>query len=127
MTNDSRKVLVVDDDELARLEIARSIEQLGHSVSHAENGAQALEMLHAEKFDIVLLDLLMPEIDGFEVLRQMLADASLSSIPVIIITATGESDSAQTSIDKGAIDHFTKPVDHQKLADRISAILSSND
>lgn len=127
MTDETKQVLVVDDDELARMEIAHAIEKQGHSVSQAENGAQALEMLKAGIFDIVLLDLLMPGIDGYEVLHQMNADALLSTIPVIVVTAVGESDSAAKSAELGAVDHLTKPVDHQKLVDRVDAILAGGD
>ncbi len=127
MTNEPSQVLVVDDDELARLEITRIVKQQGHNVSQASNGTQALEILRAGKSDLVLLDLLMPEIDGFEVLQQMKADSTLSNIPVIVITAAGDPGSAAKSIELGAVDHFTKPVDHQKLADRVAAILAGGD
>ena len=123
MTNEPSQVLVVDDDELTRLEIARIVEQQGHNVSQADNGIQALEMLRAGKSDLVLLDLLMPGIDGFEVLQQMKSDSTLSNIPVIVITAAGDPGSAAKSIELGAVDHFTKPVDHELLANRIGAIL----
>ena len=123
MMNEPSQVLVVDDDELSRLEIARIVEQQGHDVSEASNGTQALEMLRAGKSNLVLLDLLMPGIDGFEVLRQMKADSTLSSIPVIVITAAGDPGSAAKSIELGAVDHFTKPVDHELLANRVGAIL----
>ena len=121
MINDPGQVLVVDDDELARLEIARIVERQGHNVSQASNGTQALEMLQAGKSDLVLLDLLMPGIDGFEVLQQMKADSTLCKIPVIVITAAGDPGSATKSIELGAVDHFTKPVDNPKLADRVAA------
>ncbi len=123
MTNEPSQVLVVDDDDLARLEIVRIVEKQGHNVSQAGNGTQALEMLRAGKSDLVLLDLLMPGIDGFEVLQQMKSDSTLSDIPVIVITAAGDPGSATKSIELGAIDHFTKPVDHELLANRIGAIL----
>ena len=127
MMNEPSQVLVVDDDELARLEIARIVKQQGHNVSQASNGTQALEMLRAGRSDLVLLDLLMPGIDGFEVLQQMKADSTLCKIPVIVITAVGDPGSATKSIELGAVDHFTKPVDHQKLADRVDAILAGGD
>lgn len=123
MTNEPKRILVVDDDELARLEIAHSVEQLGHAVSQAGNGAQALEMLRAESFDLVLLDLLMPEVDGAEVLRQMKADAALSVVPVIVITAVDDPEGARKSIGLGAVDHLTKPVNHQLLSHRLGVIL----
>jgi adenylate cyclase len=124
MTNEIKQVLVVDDDELARIEIAHSIEKQGHSVRQSKNGEQALQMLQAGGFDIVLLDLLMPGIDGYEVLQKMKADSALSSTPVSVITASGDSDSAAKSKSLAAADYFTKPVDHQVLADRVDAILA---
>ena len=89
MNGDNYQVLVVDDDELTRLEIIRSVEKAGYAVSQAENGARALDMLREKSFALVLLDLLMPDVDGFEVLRQMKADPALKEIPVIVITAIG--------------------------------------
>jgi adenylate cyclase len=127
MTNEPIHILIVDDDDLARLEIAHSIERQGHTVSQAQNGTQALGMLRAEEFDIVLLDLLMPEVDGFEVLQQIKADIKLSAIPVIVITSVGDSESAERSKGLGAIDYFTKPVDHQQLTHRISSVLSGTE
>ena len=122
MTDESRHVLVVDDDELARMEIARSVERQGHTAGLVENGAQALVALRSQDFDLVLLDLLMPEMDGFEVLRKIKEDGQLRGIPVIVVTAVGEPDSAARCIEMGAADHLTKPLDHELLADRISAV-----
>ena len=124
MTNQANHILVVDDDELARMEISRCVEQQGHTVSLAEDGAQALDMLRSQKFDLVLLDLLMPDVDGFEVLRQMKADATLREVPVIVITAVGEPESVAKCAEMGAIDHLTKPVDLNLLAERANAILA---
>ena len=116
MNSESNHILVVDDDELARLEIVRSVEQGGYTVSQAENGLRALDMLREGSFDLVLLDLLMPGMDGFEVLRKMKTDAALSHVPVIVITAVEDRDIAHKSIDLGAVDHISKPVNHQLLS-----------
>ena len=124
MTNQATHILVVDDDELARMEISRCVEQQGHTVSLAEDGAQALDMLRSQTFDLVLLDLLMPGVDGFEVLRHMKADTALREVPVIVITAVGEPDSAAKCTEMGAIDHLTKPVDLNLLAERANAALA---
>jgi len=126
MTNQTSHVLVVDDDELARMEISRCIEQQGHTVSLAEHGAKALDMLRSQAFDLVLLDLLMPGVDGFEVLRQMKADSTLREIPVIVITAVGDPESAAKCAEMGVIDHLTKPVDPNLLAERANAILTKS-
>ena len=124
MTNQANHILVVDDDELARMEISRCVEQQGHTVSLAKDGAQALDMLRSQTFDLVLLDLLMPGVDGFEVLRQMKADAALREVPVIVITAVGEPDSVAKCTERGAIELWTKPVDRKLLAERAKAALT---
>ena len=76
-------MLVVDDDSVNRLLLSRSLEQEGHRFATAEDGRRALEILRAESFDVVLLDVVMPEIDGFEVLAQMQADSELRHIPEV--------------------------------------------
>ena len=80
-------MLVVDDNRMNRLLLARALEQQGHKVAFAENGRQALEMLHRQSFDIVLLDVLMPELDGYHVLAELAADHHLRNIPVIMTSA----------------------------------------
>ena len=125
MTNRANRILVVDDDELARMEISRCVEQQGYTVSVAEHGAEALDMLRAQTFDLVVLDLLMPTMDGFEVLRRIKQNAALREIPVIVVTAVDDSQSAAKCIDLGAIDHLSKPVDSKLLAERLNAVLTS--
>jgi CheY-like chemotaxis protein len=122
MTTEPRQVLVIDDDELARLEIARCVEQQSHVAILAEHGGQGLELLRSRHFDLVLLDLVMPEIDGFEVLRQIKEDAELRSIPVIVITAVGEPENAARCMEMGAYSHMNKPVDFKVLGGHIKAI-----
>jgi CheY-like chemotaxis protein len=80
-------VLVVDDIETNRDVLSRQLERQGYGVATAENGRQALEMLHADTFDLVLLDIMMPKIDGYEVLQRLKADEALRHIPVIMISA----------------------------------------
>ena len=122
MTTESRQVLVIDDDELARLEIARCVEQEGHVATLADHGGQALELLRSRHFDLLLLDLVMPEVDGFEVLRQMKEDAELRSIPVIVVTAVDEPESSARCMEMGAYSHLSKPVDFNVLSGQIRAI-----
>ena len=78
------RLLVVDDNKVNRLLLGRSLEQQGHTVEMAENGRQALEMLHARPFDLVLLDIEMPEMNGYQVLEKATADLHLRDIPIII-------------------------------------------
>ena len=86
-------LLVVDDIEANRDMLSRRLERQGYVVATAENGRQALEMLRAETFDLVLLDVMMPEMDGYEVLHRLKADEALRNIPVIMISALSELDS----------------------------------
>jgi len=79
------RMLVVDDDALNRTLLATSLEEKGYTIEIAEDGHQALEMLHARIYDVVFLDLLMPEMDGFEVLQRMKAESKLQHIPVIVV------------------------------------------
>ena len=85
-------ILVVDDDLVNRMTLACQLEADGHEVRQAENGRAALEAVRSQPPDVVLLDLVMPELDGFGVLAALKADASLHELPVIMISATEELD-----------------------------------
>jgi len=116
-------ILVVDDNKMNRLLLARGLEQQGHRVSFAENGRQALEMLHAGSFDLVLLDVLMPEMDGYQVLAELMADKNLKNVPVIMVSAVGEMDSVAKCIEMGADDYLPKPINPILLKARINSSL----
>jgi CheY-like chemotaxis protein len=83
----SARLLVVDDNKVNRLLLTRSLEMQGHSVASAENGRVALEMLRRENFDAVLLDMEMPEMDGFQVLEVLVGDLQLRDLPVIVTSS----------------------------------------
>jgi class 3 adenylate cyclase len=122
MTRQSH-ILVVDDNKMNRLLLARGLEQQGHRVSFAENGRRALEMLRAQGFDLVLLDVLMPEMDGYEVLGELTADTELKNVPVVMVSAVGELDSVVKCIEMGAEDYLSKPINPVLLKARIGASL----
>ena len=84
MAETGARLLVADDNKVNRLLLGRGLEQLGHKVAMAENGRIALEMLRRESFDLLLLDMEMPEMTGFEVLEQLVADLHLRDLPVIV-------------------------------------------
>jgi class 3 adenylate cyclase len=117
------RLLVVDDNKVNRLLLGRGLEQQGHTVSFAENGLQALEMVRRQPFDIVLLDIQMPEMDGYQVLEQITSDLNLRDIPVIMTTAMEEIDSVVKCIELGAEDYLTKPVNPVLLKARVNASL----
>jgi adenylate cyclase len=117
-------VLVVDDDSVNRLLLSRSLEREGHRFAIAEDGRRALEILRAESFDVVLLDVVMPEIDGFEVLAQMQADSELRHVPVIMISALEDMESVVRAIELGAEDYLPKPFNPVLLRARINGCLT---
>jgi len=116
-------ILVADDNRLNRLKLVHSLTLQGHTVSQAESGRQALEMLQSERFDLVLLDILMPEMDGYQVLEQMKNDSTLREIPVIVISAIDEMESIVRCIEMGAEDYLPKPFDPVLLKARAAACL----
>ena len=117
-------ILVVDDDPVNRTMLTRLLEQEGYRVDTAADGRRALEMLNADRFDVVLLDLLMPEMDGYEVLVRMKEDDVLCHLPVFMITALDAVESAARCIEAGADDYLPKPFDPVVLRARVKAGLS---
>src|SRR5215472_6627340 len=123
MAEDSSRVLIADDNKVNRLLLSRSVELLGHRVMLAENGRVALEKLHSEPFDLLLLDIEMPEVDGFAVLEQLKADPQLRDLPVIVTSSLEGLDNIVRCIGLGAEDYLPKPVNPVLLKARIGASL----
>jgi adenylate cyclase len=121
--NSAGSLLVVDDNKVNRLLLCRSLEQQGHHVEMAENGLVALDMMHARPYDLVLLDIEMPEMNGYQVLEKAVSDLQLRDIPIIITSALEELDSVVKCIEMGAEDYLTKPVNPVLLKARIGASL----
>jgi adenylate cyclase len=115
------RLLVVDDNKVNRLLLGRGLEQQGHRVAFAENGRQALEMLQQGEFDLMLLDIQMPEMDGYQVLEKVASDLKLRDIPVIVTSALEELDSVVRCIEMGAEDYLIKPIKPVLLKARIGA------
>ncbi len=116
-------ILVVDDNQQNRDILSRRLERLGHVVLVAAGGREALDLLGERSFDVVLLDVMMPEIDGFEVLTRLRSDAATRDLPVIMLSALDEVGAAVRCIEMGADDYLTKPVDTVLLRARIGACL----
>jgi adenylate cyclase len=117
------RLLVVDDNKVNRLLLTRSLELQGHSVASAENGRVALEMLRREGFDLLLLDMEMPEMDGFQVLEQLGNDRQLRDLPVIVTSSLEGVENVVRCIELGAEDYLSKPVNPGLLKARIGASL----
>jgi CheY-like chemotaxis protein len=116
-------LLVVDDIEANRDLLSCRLKRQGYMVATAENGRQALEMLRADTFDLVLLDIMMPVMNGYEVLQHLKANAALRHIPVIMISALSELDSVVRCIEMGAEDYLSNPFNPTLLKARIGACL----
>lgn len=117
------RLLVADDNKVNRLLLTRNLELQGHRVACAENGRVALEMLRRDRFDLLLLDMEMPEIDGFTVLAEMKKDLQLRDLPVIVTSSLEGIDHVVRCIELGAEDYLPKPVNPVLLKARIGASL----
>ena len=117
------RILVVDDNASNRDLLFRRLSHDGHDVARADSGRRALEILEVEEFDLILLDLLMPDMNGFQVLERLKADERLHDIPVIMISGLQETDSVIRCIEAGAEDYLPKPFNPVLLRARISACL----
>ena len=118
------RLLVVDDIEMNRDLLVRRARRLGHESGIAEDGVAALEQLRAAPWDLVLLDITMPRMDGYETLRQIKADPAIAHVPVIMVSAIDEVDSVVRCLDMGADDYVTKPFNATLLQARIEASLA---
>ena len=125
MSAGSGRVLVVDDERLNRMVLRRALEAESWSVSEAPNGRIALELLAVEEVDVVLLDIVMPEFDGYQTLAAMKADEALDYIPVIIISVVDQLESVVRCIEIGATDYLTKPFEPALLRARLQASLAA--
>ena len=125
MNTGQGRILVVDDEMVNRILLSTNLEQSGYNVATAEDGQQALEMLSAQPFDVILLDLIMPNMDGYQVLAQIKSDDMLRRIPVIVISSMDEMESVVRCIEMGATDYLPKPFDPVLLHARIRASLAS--
>jgi len=118
------RVLIVDDLEVNRELLARRVSRQGHEVGFAANGREALAVLRAGAWDLVLLDITMPELDGYQTLHAIKADAGLAGLPVIMVSAIEETDSVVRCIELGADDYLTKPFNPVVLRARVESSLN---
>ncbi len=115
-----RRILVVDDEERMVRFIRLNLEHDGFQVTEAHNGSQAINQVRSSLPDLVLLDVMLPDIDGFEVLRII---REVSKVPVIMLTAKGEEDDRIRGLELGADDYITKPFSPRELVSRVRAVL----
>ena len=124
MTHELNRILLVDDDRQTRLKLSRNLESEGYTVGVAQGGRQALDMLESELFDLIILDILMPEVDGFTVLSQVKATPALREIPVVVISAVDDPESIEKCRQLGAAEYLIKPVSAENLNACVSTVLA---
>ena len=118
-----RKILVVDDEAVLVETIAYNLEQAGYQVTTAADGASALEVARRELPDLIILDIMLPEMDGLEVCRQLRREGSTAATPIIMLTAKGDEIDKVVGLEVGADDYVTKPFGRRELLARVRALL----
>jgi adenylate cyclase len=121
--HDPPRILIVDDNETNRSILAARLGAEGYETTEAENGERALAVARDAAPDVVLLDVMMPKIDGFEVCRRLKGDSALGFVPVIMVTARADSKDVVTGLNAGADEYLTKPLDHAALVARVRSML----
>ncbi|MBI4508492.1 MAG: response regulator [Deltaproteobacteria bacterium] len=119
----ARKVAVVDDDREVRAYLEWVLAREGYEVKLAANGLRLISTLHVDKPDLILLDVMMSWIDGFELCRALKQNSEYSGIPVVFISGKSAPCDVQRGIDCGAVDYFFKPLDVSRLVDRVKEIV----
>src|SRR5688572_27011479 len=124
--NAAAQLLVVDDNEMNRDILSRRLERQGFEIALAEDGEQALQMIRANRYDLVFLDIMMPKLNGYQVLEQVKTDAAMRETPIIVISALSELDSVVKCIELGAEDYLFKPFNPVLLKARVGAVMEKN-
>jgi DNA-binding response OmpR family regulator len=114
-----RKVVIVDDDRATRERLTDILEKSGWQVAQAPSGLRLLSLLEVDRPDVILLDVAMSWINGFELCRAMKANANYSAIPVVFISGRSAPSDIETGMSCGAADYFVKPIDTQRLLERL--------
>jgi len=119
MSYTNASILIVDDEEPNRDILSRRLTKEGYTVAVADGGKEALEMLHVERYDLVLLDIMMPGVDGYQVLKRIKSELLLNDIPVIMVTALNDEPTLKRCLELGATDYIGKPFELTYLKSRI--------
>ena len=121
------KILIIDDDEQATTLLERVLAIKGHQATSLNDSADTIQVATSTSPDLILLDLMMPEPNGFEVCKMLRADPNLFQIPIVIITAMDDNDSKETAYAAGANDYLTKPFRIDALSDAIDSLIGKNE
>ena len=115
-------ILLVEDNPENRDMLSRRLKRRGHEVGFAENGVEAIERAQTDRPDLILMDLSLPVMDGWEAIRRLKADAATAAIPIIALTAHAMAGDRASALQAGADDYDTKPVDLERLLSKVAAL-----
>lgn len=121
------KILLVEDNEMNRDMLSRRLSRSGYEIIEAADGLKALEKVAEESPDLILMDMSLPELDGWEVTRRIKADDATRAIPVIALTAHALKSDRQQALDAGCDDYDVKPIDFPRLMEKIKGQLNGED
>ncbi len=120
------KILLVEDNEMNRDMLSRRLQRKGFEVEMATDGRQGVTMAQAAPYDLILMDMSLPEIDGWEAARQLRAAPSTQQVPIIALTAHAMSGDREKAIEAGCDDYDTKPIELERLLGKMRALLDRN-
>src|ERR1700724_3782186 len=120
------RILVVDDNEMNRDILVTRLDTQGYELLQAADGEEALAAARHHLPDVILLDVMMPKIDGIEVCRRLKSDSTLPFMPIILVTAKADSKDVVAGLDAGADEYLTKPIDQPALVARVKSVLRIN-
>jgi DNA-binding response OmpR family regulator len=119
-----KHILLADDEEDIKTVVAMFLEAQGYKVTTAFDGLDALEKAEAEKPDLIILDIMMPLIDGFEVCRRLKGEETTAQIPILMLSAAAHAESVNKGLEAGAVDYIVKPFEPEKLLEKVQEILA---
>jgi CheY-like chemotaxis protein len=122
---DKKKILIADDETSLRLTVGKILDK-DYVVLEAANGEEAVEIAKGQKPDLILMDLIMPKMDGYAACSQIKADEATKGIPVVILTAVGHELNKKYAMEMGAVGYLTKPISSQELIDKITPLLAES-
>jgi CheY-like chemotaxis protein len=121
----AHKILLADDEEDVKVVLKMYLESKGYQVVTAYDGLDAIDQAQREKPDAILLDIMMPVLDGFEVCRKLKADPQTQAIPIIMLSAASHAESVQKGLDLGAVDYIVKPFEPENLEQLLAGVIHS--
>ena len=126
MNNNNPNILIVDDSSTNNLLLESALSDKGLNIITAVDGKKALDIFSKKRIDLVLLDIMMPGLSGYDVLELMLKETKLASIPVIMVTARSQVEDMEKAKKMGAVDYFEKPLNLDKLISRVKELVKNN-